>query len=128
METLITSPEKFAMFFNARVPGAYREITTDDVRLLTECGLIKKYGYYPLDDLQTVVGILRYEQVREKRTEKQEHEASLEPPRCKLCGEPLPPQPEGKEGRPREYYDQCEALRAAQRYRKWRRKRQMALP
>jgi len=123
MWQFITSPDKFARAFNDKVAGAERRITADDVRLLTECGLIKKHGYYLQDDLQTVIGILNYEQRRLKTMERQDEKTSLEPPRCKLCSEPLPPQPEGKVGRPREYCQQCEALRRRERYRKWKKRR-----
>ena len=120
MMQFITSPEKFADWFNIKVPGACRDITADDVKLLTECRLIKKHGYYFHDDLQTVIGILNYEQLRQKKTEKQK--ASLEPPRCKICGQPLPAEAEDKKGRPKEYCEQCQPSRAKERYRKWRRK------
>lgn len=69
---LITSASKFVDWFRMKVPGA-REISLDDVRLLTECGLIKRCGFYGNADLQTVIGILRYEKLREKRTEQQEY-------------------------------------------------------
>jgi len=120
---IITSPERFADWFNTKVPGTYRDITPSDIRLLSECGLIKRYGYYLQDDLQTVIGILNYEQLREKKIQKQEQAASDDPPRCKLCGKPLPPEVEGKKGRPKEYCQKCESLRAMQRYRKWHAKR-----
>ena len=125
MWEFITSPEKFAAWFNDKVPGAYREVTRDDIRLLTECGVIKRYGYYGDTDLQTVIGILNYEQLRDKRTQKEAQETIVEPPRCKLCGQPLPLQLEGKKGRPREYCQKCESLRATQRYHKWRARRKL---
>jgi hypothetical protein len=71
MIQLITSPERFANFFNCKVSSARRQVTVDDVRLLTECGLIKHYGFYDNTDLQTVIGILKYEQLREKKTKKE---------------------------------------------------------
>jgi hypothetical protein len=43
---LITSPEKFADFFNAKVPGAHRQITVDDVRDMVTCGLIGKFSCF----------------------------------------------------------------------------------
>lgn len=108
--------------------GAYRQITAADVRLLTECSLIGRYRYYGHIDLQTVRCILRYEELREKRIQKQERGAAMEPLRCKICGEPLPIQPEGKMGRPREYCPQCEASRSKERNRKWRTKRRALAP
>jgi hypothetical protein len=128
VERFIISPEKFAKRFNDKVPGAYRQITTQDIRDMTECGLIKRYGHYLNDDIQTVINILNYEQLRQKRVEKQEQEAIGEPPPCKLCGRPLPAPPEDKVGRPKEYCPNCAPLRATERYKKWRRKRQIALP
>lgn len=95
---------------------------------MTECGLIKKYGYYSDEDLQTIIAILNYEQRRDKGTQKKAQEVTMDSlRRCKLCGWPLPPEPEGKIGRLREYCSQCELLRARQRYRKWRRRRVAAL-
>ena len=127
MAQFITSPDKFAQWFNTKVPGAYREVTPDDIRLLTECGVIKRHGYYFHDDIKTIIGILNYEQLLGKRRQKQEQEAILEPPHCKLCGQPLLPQSEGKSGRPKEYCPQCEGLRIKERYRKWKGKRQAIL-
>lgn len=123
MEQLITSPGKFAKYFNSKVPGAYRPITEKDIRLLTECGLIQRHGYYIRSDLETVRAILQYEQLRERITKKPPMDETKEPPRCKLCGEPLPPEPEGKKGRPREYCAGCESKRARERNRRWRRRR-----
>jgi len=68
---------------------------------------------------------LRYEQLRDKRIEKSEAEVITDVPRCKRCGEPLSPEPEGKKGRPNEYCPSCESFRARERYGKWRRKRRM---
>jgi len=122
MQLTTSNPGKFADLFNSKVPGAYREVTAQDVRDLTQCGLIKRYGFYDTTDLQTVIDILNYEQLRAKRTQKEEREASLEPPRCKLCGQPLSSYLEGKKGRPKEYCQDCEPLRGKQRYSQWRRK------
>lgn len=124
MEPMITSPEKFAIWFNRSVPGAYRQITVEDARLMSQCGLIGRYQYYGQSDLRTVIGILQYELLREKRIEKQEKKVLAEVPRCKRCGEPLPPQPEDKKGRPKEYCQECEPSRTKERHRKWRSKRQ----
>jgi hypothetical protein len=123
MVQLITSPDKFADCFNAKVPGAYRQITAHDVKDLAACGLIGRYGYYGYQDLHTIIGILKYEQLQQRRSKKPPQEALIEPPRCKGCGQPLPIEPEGKKGRPREYCSQCEPSRAKMRYRKWRRRR-----
>ena len=84
----ITSPEKFAAEFNQTVPGAYRNISSNDVRLLTDCGLIKHYGYYTQTDLHTVTGILQYEQLRDKRTGKEE-KAVYGVRLCRGCGTTL---------------------------------------
>lgn len=122
----LTNPQKFADLFNAKVPGAYRQVTADDIQLLAECRLIKRYGFYDNTDLQTVIGILNYEQLREKRTQQEKIEASGDPPPCRLCGKPLSKQPEGKKGRPHEYCPVCEPLRGRGRYQKWRRKMKAA--
>jgi len=123
MQQLITTPDKFAAWFNAKVPGAYRRITAQDARLMTTCGLIGKYGGYYRTDLETVRGLLQYEYLRQKAEERPPEDGS-HPACCRLCGEPLPPEPEGKVGRPREYCRQCEALRARERQRKLRERRQ----
>lgn len=124
MEPIITSPEKFAARFNALVPGAYRRITVQDIRDMTECGLIGQHRWYNRSDLETVRRVLRYEELREKRIEKYEAKAISDVPRCKMCGEPLSHQPEGKKGRPKEYCASCEPSRVRLRHKKWRRKRQ----
>lgn len=125
MGQVITSPSKFASHFNAKVPGAYRHISVQDIQDMTECGLIKKHGYYLSDDLHTVIGILNYEQLRDRRTQKEARVAIDEPSRCNLCGRPLPPGPEGKPGRPRQYCRRCESSRGSERYRKWHAKRKL---
>ena len=118
MNQTITRPDKFATWFNLKVPGAYRRITADDVRLLTECGLIGKYNYYGRLDLETVRGILRYEQLREKRLQRPAPDDAGEAPCCKGCGQTL--SAESRVGRPKEYCAQCEPTRARLRSRKWR--------
>ena len=127
MRRLIVRAEDFADLFNAKVPGAYRSITAHDIRDMVDCGLIKKWGGFFSDDLQTVIGILNYEQIREKRTKEQTREVVDEPPRCKLCGQVLLPKAEGKKGRPREYCTDCESSRTTMRSRKWRKKMQAAM-
>jgi len=118
----ILSPDKFVKWFNSVLPGAYRNITAQDIRDMTECGLIRCYGYYSRSDLETIRAILLYEQLREKRIYKQSAKEAHDVLGCKRCSEPLPSQPEGSKGRPKEYCRQCESLRATERYRKWRRK------
>ena len=120
---LTGNAERFATLFNAKLPGAYRQITVQDIRDMTECGLIRRYGYYIHSDLETVRAVLQYEQILEKRMKKPPEEDKLESPCCKMCGQPLPTQPEGKKGRPREYCSKCESLRRRDRYRKWRTRR-----
>lgn len=66
MRQPILSPDRFAEWLNRVVP-AYRKITPEDARDLTECGLIGKYQYYGRADLETVRAILQYEQMREER-------------------------------------------------------------
>ena len=127
MRQTITSPDKFATMFNSTVPETYRHITAQDIRDMTECGLIRRYGYYIRLDLEMVMAILKYEKLREKRLQKPPVEDRLEPPRCKRCRQPLPPQPEGKIGRPREYCTDCEPARSKERYRKLRSKKQAVL-
>ena len=92
---------------------------------MTECGLIKRYGYYIRSDIETIRSILQYEKLRDKRPQKLLVNEIPEPPRCKSCGQTLPPQPEGKVGRPKEYCDGCEPARNKERYRKWRSRRQL---
>jgi hypothetical protein len=118
MEPMIISPDKFAAWFNAQVTGASRPMTAADIRLLTECGLIGRYGYYGRQDLETVRCVLMYEALREKRREKPEPRSTAEPPRCKGCGQPL--SAESRIGRPKEYCPGCEPARARLRSRKWR--------
>jgi len=126
MAQFTTNAQKFADLFNAKVPGAYRSITAQDIRDMVDCGLIKKWGGFYSDDLQTVIGMLNYEQMREKRTKEQTREVVDEPTRCKLCGQVLLPKAEGKKGRPKEYCPGCESSRATMRGRKWRRKMKAA--
>ena len=127
MRRYIVRAEDFADLFNAKVPGAYRQVTADDIRLLTQFGLIGRYGFYDTtDDVQTVIGILNYERLREKKTQEEKLEAIGDPSPCRLCGKPLSKQLEGKKGRPREYCPDCESSRATGRYQKWRRKIEVA--
>ena len=119
----ITSPEKFATWFNGKYQGAYRKISAEDVRDLTTCGLIGRYRYYSLSrDGETVRGILQYGQMREGRPTQEVHDEA-EPPKCKMCGRSLPVEPEDKSGRPKEYCAGCELFRDKERKKKSRRLR-----
>jgi hypothetical protein len=118
----ISSPERFAVEFNQNVPGAHRHLTPDDVRLMTRCGLIGRYDFYVKSDIQTAVGILRYEQLRDKGIVKEEKSTTVER-LCKGCGNPLPTQEPLKKGRPKGYCTKCEPLRSRLRNRKWRKKK-----
>ena len=126
----ITSPEKFATWFNNKYQGVYRKISTQDVRDLTACKLIYRFGYYsPPQDGETIRGILQYEQMREQRKQAppgKENGNTIAPVRCKVCGALLLQQTEGKKGRPKEYCLGCEVSRNTERSRKWReRKRRL---
>ena len=121
---MLTSPDRFAAVFNMTFPDAYRIITGQDVRDMTECGLIREHGgYYSRADLQRIRAVLQYEQMRQARSAKVTIKDKLESPKCKMCGKPLPLQSEGKKGRPREYCSNCESSRNKERYRRWRKKR-----
>ena len=65
---IIAQPGRFADKFNAIVP-AYRKVTVDDIRQMALCGLIGRYGFFTREDLGTVRGILRYEQLRKTQME-----------------------------------------------------------
>ena len=124
----IISQEQFAGWFNDKYPGAHRWITTQDVNDMTVCGLIGRYRYYSLSrEGETVRGILAYEQMREKRSVKPILEDKQEPSKCKRCKQPLPPEPRGKKGRPREYCPGCESFRNKERYRRWRERKKRIL-
>jgi hypothetical protein len=122
----IVRAEDFADLFNAKVTGAYRQVTADDIRLLTQFGLIDRYGFYDTrDDLQTVIGILNYEQLRENRQASDEIRDGDGVIHCRRCGVVLA-RPDGKRGRPKEYCPDCESSRITMRGRKWRRKMKAA--
>ena len=119
MAQLTTRPDKFAAEVNAKLPGAYRQITVDDVRDMVDCGLIGKFDCFLDLDLETVRAILQYEQLRQncqKRNEIRDNDGVIH---CRRCGVVLA-KPEGKKGRPREYCDKCQPFRGGERYRKWR--------
>jgi len=80
----ITSPETVAEWFNTKVPGAYRKITSDDLRLMNKCKLIGRYDYYIRQDLETISGILEYEHLQQNKYTRQDKEEK--PPTCKICG------------------------------------------
>lgn len=119
MTHLITSPKQFADWFTAKVPGAHRQITVDDVRDMTTCGLIGKYGFYIQLDIQTVRGILQYELLRENRQKRGEIRDSEGIMHCRRCNAVVP-RPEGRKGRPNEYCEECQPFRGRERNRKWR--------
>jgi len=129
MESMTSNPNRFAAWFNMTYQGAHRRITTEDVEDMTTCGLIGRYRYYSTSqDGEIIRGILQYEQLREKRSTQEATDDKEEPPSCKLCGEPLPPQCVGKRGRPRQYCPSCQSYRATERYRRWRkRKRRLGM-
>jgi hypothetical protein len=88
----IINPDIFAKWFKSEVSNANREITAQDVRELTECGLIGRYKFYTRQDLETVRGILQYEQLlknRQKRNEIKDAEGEIH---CRRCGKLLPKQ------------------------------------
>ena len=119
----ITNPVEFAQDFNFQVPGAYRPMTVEDIRALTDHGLIKRYGYYSPDDMQTIISILNYEQWRLKHSSKLIKQLESSEPVCKLCGNSLPIPPEGKHGRHKEYCSDCERYRLKIRYKKHMKKK-----
>ena len=123
MRPLITKPEKFAKWFNSTVQGAYRQLTVQDARDMTQVGLI---GYYGRLDLEIVRKFLRYEQLRQKRIEKEQANAIPNVRTCKLCRNTLPVEPCSKHGRPREYCVSCKSDRVKARHRKWRDNKQKA--
>ena len=90
MINFITSPDKFADLFNIKVPGAYREITASDIRDMTTCGIIGRYGYFIHLDIETVRRILQYEQLRENRQRRDEIRESDGAIRCGRCGVVMP--------------------------------------
>jgi formamidopyrimidine-DNA glycosylase len=105
---LITSPEKFADFFNAKVPGAHRQITVDDVRDMVTCGLIGKFSCFLDLDLETVRDVLQYEQLRQNRQKRDEIRDSDGVIHCRRCGVLLV-KAKTRRGRPREYCPRCES-------------------
>ena len=125
MRRLIVRAEQFAEWFHRVVPGAYREITTEDVEDMTQCELIGRHGEYLPLDVETARCVLLYEQRRENRQRRDEIRDSEGIMHCRRCGVALS-KPDGKCGRPREYCPDCESSRSTMRARKWRRKMKTA--
>ena len=121
----ITSPNKFAALFNERLPDTHRNVIAEDIICMKKCKHICRHGFYIRDDLETVRGILLYEQMRDKESIQQPVKDKKELPKCKMCEQPLPPEPANKTGRPKEYCSGCELLRTKERNRKWRARRKM---
>ena len=121
MTQQITRPDKFADFFNAKVPGAYRQITVDDVRDMVTCGLIGKFDCFLNLDIETVRAILQYEQLRQNRQKRADIRDDDGVIYCRGCGVALT-KDKAKRGRPREYCSGCESSRSTMRGRKWRRR------
>jgi hypothetical protein len=117
-------PEEFAEWFNERYPGAYRHIVTEDIKDLTDRGLIHHRGYYGgSSDGETIRAILQYEQLREKPLTQQRIEKMR--PCCRRCGKPLILTLQDKPGRPKEYCPVCEPFRNKERQKllRYRRKK-----
>ena len=111
---LTCSPQKFAEWFNEKYPGAYRQVVAQDVKDMTDCGLLYRRGYYSgSNDGEIIRAVLQYEQLRENRLTQQSNEKM--PPCCRRCGEPLIANPQGKPGRPKEYCPGCETYRNRER-------------
>ena len=123
MRQPILSPDRFTTWFNSVVPGAYRRVTAQDIRDMTECGLIGRYGCYGRADLETVRAILLYEQMRQNREKRDEIRDTDGAIHCRRCGALLTIKPDGKRGRPSEYCLDCEPFRGRERNRKWRNKK-----
>ncbi|MFC1910486.1 hypothetical protein ACFLXC_04275 [Chloroflexota bacterium] len=122
MRQPILSPDRFAESFNSAYIGAYRKIDAEDVRDMTACRLIGRYGQYYYSDLETVRATLQYEQLRlnrQKRNEIRDSDGSIH---CRRCGKLLPTKENTDRGRPKEYCTECEPFRLRERNRKWRSK------
>ncbi len=112
-----SDPKHFAEWFNHKYPGAYRQITYEDVKDMTDCGLIYRHKCYSgSEDGETIRGVLQYEQLRENRSLLQDKEKK--PPTCRRCRQPLPPNPEDNSGRHKEYCSNCEPQRNRERQKK----------
>ncbi len=122
----ITNPETFAEWFKERCPGAYRQVTSQDIRDLTACGLIHRYGHYSREeDGKTILAIMQYEQMRDNRPKEQTELKG--PPICKMCGKPLTPNSDVKPGRHKEYCPDCDRKRNSDRQNRVRRRRRQLI-
>ena len=74
-------------------------------------------------DGETIRAILQYEQLREQRPTQDTADDAAEPRKCKVCGQPLPIEPEAKSGRPKEYCTECIPMRIKERQRNVQRQR-----
>jgi len=61
---IVAEANRFADRVNTLVRGAYRQVTVDDIKQMERCGLIGRHGFFTREDLETVRGILMYEQLR----------------------------------------------------------------
>jgi hypothetical protein len=64
---IVADPAKFAVKFNFTVPGAHRLVTAEDIRQISQCGLIGRHGFFTREDLETVRGIILYEKMKGKK-------------------------------------------------------------
>lgn len=123
----INNAEAFARWFNRKYPGAYREITAEDIEEMAQCGLICRYQYYSTSkDGETVRGVLQYEQLRQNRQNRNEIRDANGAIHCRRCGALLT-KSDNKRGRPKEYCPQCAPVRGRERWRKWRHKKESVL-
>ena len=83
---LIVKPEGFAAWFTRVMPGAYRQVSADDIRDMTACGLIGRYDCYIQLDIETVRAILQYEQLRQNRQKRADIRDSDGSIQCRRCG------------------------------------------
>ena len=125
MAQLTTRPDKFSDEVNAKLLGAYRQITADDVRDMVDCGLIGKYGYFINLDLETIRAVFQYEQLRTNRQKRDEIKDDDGVIHCRRCGVVLA-RPRAKRGRPNEFCDKCQPFRGRERHKKWRGKMKAA--
>jgi hypothetical protein len=92
-------PEDLVVWFIRVLPGAYRQIAVEDVKDLTTCGPIGKYGFNGNLDPEMVRCILLYERVRQNRQRRDEIKDSEGIVHCRRCGAALG-EPDRKRGRP----------------------------
>ncbi len=64
LSEVMADPVRFATKFKTTVPGAYRLVSAEDIRYMSHCGLIGQHGFFTREDLETVRGILKYEQLQ----------------------------------------------------------------